>query len=110
MSFGEKLRQARKRRGLTQKALAEAVDAKHNSVSNWEAGKNQPDGETVRRLCQVLEVDSNYFYETASPLEQLSGVEFALFGEVRQLSEEDKQDVLDFIRFKKALSEKRKPQ
>ena len=39
---------------------------------------------------------------------QLSGVEFALFGEVRELTEQDKQDVLEFIRFKKALSEKRR--
>ena len=107
MSFGEKLRQARKRRGLTQKALAEAVQARHNSVSNWEAEKNQPDSDTIRRLCAVLEVDSNYFFETESVLEQLSGVEFALFGEVRELSAEDQQDVLEFIRFKKALSEKR---
>ena len=38
---------------------------------------------------------------------QLSGIEFALFGEVRHLSEQDKQDVLDFIRFKRAMSEKR---
>ena len=38
----------------------------------------------------------------------LSGVEFALFGEVRQLSPEDQQDVLNFIRYKRSLQEKRK--
>ena len=90
-----------------QKELADAVGARHNTVSNWEAGRNMPDPETVRLLCTLLEVDSNYFYET-DPLEsQLSGIEFALFGEVRQLSEQDKQDVLEFIRFKRAMSEKR---
>ncbi len=108
MSFGTQLRLARKRRGMTQKALAEAIGAKHNSVSNWESDRNRPDPDLIRRLCALLEVDSNWFFET-DPLEgQLSGIEFALFGEVRELSEQDKQDVLDFIRFKKALSEKRR--
>lgn len=110
MSFGTQLRLARKRRGLTQKALADAIGARHNSVSNWEAGRNRPDPDTVHSLCALLEVDPNYFYETDPPESQLSGIEFALFGEVRQLSEQDKQDVLDFIRFKKALSEKRQGQ
>ncbi len=107
MSFGTQLRLARKRKGLTQKELADAVGARHNTVSNWEAGRNQPDPDTVRALCALLEVDSNYFYETETVESQLSDIEFALFGEVRELSDQDKQDVLDFIRFKKAMREKR---
>ena len=58
-------------------------------------------------MCALLEVDSNYFYETEAVESQLSDIEFALFGEVRELSDQDKQDVLDFIRFKKAMREKR---
>ena len=97
----------RKEQEMTQKQLADAVGARHNTVSNWEADRNRPDPDTVRILCTLLEVDSNYFYETDPVESQLSGIEFALFGEVRQLSEQDKQDVLDFIRFKRAMSEKR---
>ncbi len=107
MSFGSQLRLARKRRGLTQRALAEAIGAKHNSVSNWESDRNRPDPDLIRTLCALLEVDSNWFFETDPVESQLSGIEFALFGEVRELSEQDKRDVLEFIRFKKALSEKR---
>ena len=107
MSFGNQLKQARKRKKLTQKELADAVGARHNTVSTWEADRNRPDPDIVRTLCSLLEVDSNYFYETDPVESQLSGIEFALFGEVRQLSEQDKQDVLEFIRFKRAMSEKR---
>ena len=39
MSFGTQLRRARKRKGLTQKELADAVGARHNTVSNWEADR-----------------------------------------------------------------------
>lgn len=107
MSFGMQLRRARKNKKMTQKELADGVGARHNTVSNWEADRNRPDPETIRALCALLEVDSNYFYETDPVESQLSGIEFALFGEVRQLSDQDKQDVLEFIRFKRAMSEKR---
>ena len=110
MSFGTQLRLARKRKKMTQMALAQAIGAKHNSVSNWESDRNRPDPETIRALCALLEVDSNYFLETDPMESQLSGVEFALFGEMRELTEQDKQDVLEFIRFKKALREKRRPE
>ena len=108
MSFGTQLRLARKQKKMTQMALAQAIGAKHNSVSNWESDRNRPDPETIRQLCEVLEVDSNWFFETERIESQLSGIEFALFGEVRELSEQDKRDVLEFIRFKKALGEKRR--
>lgn len=38
---------------------------------------------------------------------KLSGVEFALYGEIQALSEEERLDVLDYIRFKKQQKEKR---
>lgn len=107
MSFGTQLRLARKQKKLTQKELADAVGARHNTVSNWEAGRNMPDPDTVRLLCALLEVDSNYFYETEPTEQRFTDIEFALFGEVRQLSAQDQQDVLEFIRFKKAMQDKR---
>ena len=107
MTFGEKLRQARKAAGMTQKDLAQAVDLKHNAVSNWEKGISSPDPETIRRLCEILRMPPNFFFESEES-GALAGVEFALFGEVRQLSPEDQQDVLNFIRYKRSLQEKRK--
>ena len=107
MTFGEKLRQARKAAGMTQKELAQAVELKHNAVSNWEKGISSPDPDTIRRLCSILRMPPNFFFDTEED-DNLSGVEFALFGEVRQLSPEDQQDVLNFIRYKRSLQEKRK--
>ncbi len=107
MTFGEKLRQARKAANMTQKELAQAVELKHNAVSNWEKGISSPDPDTIRRLCEILRMPPNFFFDTEESA-TLSGVEFALFGEVRQLSPEDQQDVLNFIRYKRSLQEKRK--
>lgn len=107
MTFGEKLRQARKAANMTQKELAQAVELKHNAVSNWEKGVSSPDPDTIRRLCEILRMPPNFFFDTEESA-TLSGVEFALFGEVRQLSPEDQRDVLNFIRYKRSLQEKRK--
>ena len=41
LSFGEKIKDARKSKNLTQKQLAEKIGAKHNSVSDWENDKNK---------------------------------------------------------------------
>ncbi len=40
--------------------------------------------------------------------QQLEGIDFALFGEVKDLTDEQKQDVLDYIRFKKAQGQQGK--
>ena len=60
MSFGERLKLARKKKGMTQKQLAEIIGAKHNSVSNWEKDQNKPDTRTIRRLCAELEITPSY--------------------------------------------------
>ena len=63
MSFGEKLKQARKNKHLTQKQLAEKIGAKHNSVSNWENNQNKPDPDTIELICGVLDINPNFLFE-----------------------------------------------
>ncbi len=60
MTFGERIRDARKRKKLTQKDLADLIGAKHNSVSNWENDQNKPDPDTIELLCGVLDVTPSY--------------------------------------------------
>ncbi len=47
------IKRYRKLRRMTQKALAEALDVTHSSVSAWEIGKNSID---IGRLCQICNV------------------------------------------------------
>lgn len=42
MTFGERLKELRKKRGLTQKELAQLISAKNNSVSNWKTIRIYP--------------------------------------------------------------------
>jgi len=60
MTFGEKIKDARKHKNLTQKQLADLIGAAHNSVSDWENDKNKPDPDTIELLCGALNIAPNY--------------------------------------------------
>lgn len=57
--FGRNIKDARKKKGLTQRQLADLIGAKHNSVSDWENDKNKPDPDTINLLLGALEIDAN---------------------------------------------------
>lgn len=63
MSLGQQLKKARKAAGYTQKQLAEAIGAKHNSISNWENDQNRPGPDAIGLLCEALGVSPNYLFE-----------------------------------------------
>ena len=59
VSLGDRIREARKKKELTQRQLADMIGAKHNSVSDWENNKNKPDPNTIKLLMKALDVDAN---------------------------------------------------
>lgn len=64
LTFGQKIKNARIAKHLTQKQLAEKIKAKHNSISDWENNKNKPDPDTIELLCGILEITPNYLLNT----------------------------------------------
>ena len=63
MSFGERLRSARKDAGLTQRELAKRIGMESSSICNWEKGRSIPYVDTIGSICGVLHVDPAYFFE-----------------------------------------------
>ena len=55
MKFNEKLKALREAKGLTQEDVASKLNISRQSVSKWEQGINEPDFETTKKLCQILE-------------------------------------------------------
>lgn len=60
--FGDKIREARKAAGLTQRQLADKIDVSNTSISNWEKNLSRPDPDTIQHLCWALSVQPNYFF------------------------------------------------
>lgn len=91
LTFGEKIRDARKSQNLTQKQLAEIIGAKHNSVSDWENDKNKPDPDTIELLCGVLKITPNYLLKSSN--EEFSPKEKQIIKNYRELDPHGKSHV-----------------
>lgn len=65
--IGQKIREARKRQGLTQEQLAEQVHVSRQTVSHWENGRAEPNYETLKALAETLEIDLVPFFQEEQP-------------------------------------------
>lgn len=60
VSFGARLKEARKARGLTGLDLQERTGISNTSISRWETGKRAPKGEFVTKLARELGVTERW--------------------------------------------------
>lgn len=84
MDIKERLREARKARGMKQADLAERMGVRKNTVSAWETGQNRPDMDDVERLCGILDVSPSWMLGVDDDL-AVSPSEMALIKKIRQL-------------------------
>jgi transcriptional regulator with XRE-family HTH domain len=60
MSIGDKIREYRLLRGMTQQDIADALgESSGRVVYNWEKGIGRPDCEKIARLCELLDVSAD---------------------------------------------------
>lgn len=57
---GSRIKELRKRAGLTQSGLAKKLDISPSAVGMYEQGRREPDGDTLLRLCSVFGTTSDY--------------------------------------------------
>ncbi len=55
MKFNEKLKYLRESKSFTQDEIASRLNIARQSVSKWEQGINEPDIETLKKLCIILD-------------------------------------------------------
>ena len=55
MATGQRIKEARKKAGMTQTELAEKLNIPFQSVSQWERNLRNPKYETLQRIAQVLD-------------------------------------------------------
>ena len=60
MTLGNKIKQLRINKGLTQKDLSDQLHVTFQTVSKWENDENEPDVNTLRQLAKVFDVTVDY--------------------------------------------------
>lgn len=63
MTFGEKLKEARKEAGLSQEQFAEKMGVSRSAVAKWESGKGMPDVPNLKIMAQLLDVSVDYLLD-----------------------------------------------
>ena len=101
---GSRIRELRKGRHLTQTELSEKIGVAQSDLSRMEQGEYKVGLDTLFKLLQVFDLKIGEFFgeaDTAGPEDR------QLVTEYRGLSDEARQEVRDFVRFKKMLEEAR---
>ena len=66
VGFGDVIYGLRKEKGLTQQQLASKLKITDKAVSKWERGLSLPDVSLIKKIANVLDVDSSYLLSFCS--------------------------------------------
>lgn len=99
------LKQLRQEKGVLQKDVASYLGVDRTTYVKYERGDSEPNHDILSKLADYFNVSIDRLLgrEESKPTldEQLDGVEFALFGEMKDMTDEQKQEILEFVKFKK---------
>ena len=73
LSMGDRIREARKKKGLTQERLAEQLDISVEFVGQIERGIKLPSMQVFMRMIEVLNVSADYILRDSVSTGQLFG-------------------------------------
>lgn len=59
MEIKDIIKKARKKKGLTQRKLAELLEIPYQQVQFWEYGKYKPSLNNISKLCNILDLEFN---------------------------------------------------
>ena len=103
MSLGDKLREARKNKRLTLREVGDATGLSYSGLAEIERNERNCNSETLKALAEFYGVSTDYllFDDGASPLQQLTGQQLALYNGTKDLSDEQVNEILNFIDYVK---------
>lgn len=122
ITFGERLRMARERAGLTQLDVYAATNLNNKSLSRYENNTTSPDPETVKALIELYDVSADFILGLSDEMGRarpssgtskskpvaatvLSSGDKDLIKKLDGLSPEAKEKAADYVKMLKTLEE-----
>lgn len=101
MQFSDILRILRTKNRLSQKDIGDIVGISSQAVSKWENGVSQPDNDSLIKLSKYFNVSVDYLLGNTDTENQTikydNELEKVLFSKAKDLSDKDKEAVLNII-------------
>ena len=100
MTFGEKLKEARKKAGLTQEELAELIGISRAAVAKWETDNGLPDIENLKTVAGLLDVSVDYLLDDGESLDLYvikKAIDLNKYGNGEKLSRMKKLEIKERI-------------
>ncbi len=69
MTFGEKLKEARVKAGLSQEELAQRLSVSRSAVAKWETDKGMPDVANLKAVAKLLDVSVDHLLDDENILD-----------------------------------------
>jgi transcriptional regulator with XRE-family HTH domain len=96
---GSRIRELRKGRHLTQTELSEKIGVAQSDLSRMEQGEYKVGLDTLFKILQVFDLKMGEFFGETETDEEREARK--MLDEFRNLSDEARQEIRDFVRFKK---------
>lgn len=111
MTIGDRLKQARKSKGISQDLLAEKIGTSRGVITNIEHNKiNEPQPIIINTICDVLSINKEWLLHGTGSMEldndtvKSARVLSEIYNTAQELSEEEQLYILDMINtYKKRL-------
>lgn len=111
--LSSRLKELRKKNGITQVDFAKAFNISTGTIGNWETGAREPDAQTLLKIANYFGVTVDYLLgETDTPekstktLVDESDIKVALFGGDREVTDEMWDEVRNFVDYVKSKHSK----
>jgi len=108
--LGKNIRRLRIKNKMTQNDLSKKMNKAESTVRMWELGRSEPDKDSIVLLSEIFDVTTDYLLGKVEIKDEkkdgseikIDDFQFALYGEVKDLTDEQKQDLLEMVKlFKK---------
>jgi transcriptional regulator with XRE-family HTH domain len=103
-TVGQRIRQTRQERNLTQTELARQIGIQQSDLSRMEKGEYRVSLDVLFRLLRVFEVSLGEFFGDLAQ-QALTSSEATLLESFRVLPREEQHEVIDFVEFKRSRHE-----